>query len=688
MEKNTVKYRIAVLLFGIALIVLFNRCQKTPDKAYQTYTATEAKAAMLISEAKANHSDSAVIYLKRALGLVDQLKQDSIAWKYLEKISTQAIYLKDSVLFNKTNTKALALAVKTGDSLWMGHVHWNYGIWYRNEERFDNAYYQYFKALYYFKNQGHSYYAGKMYYNKASILCRNKHYTGAEAEVFRAIKLFEHNENYKQLYLCYNLLGIIYNELKEYENAIDAYTKGLGYLKNVKDPGLYCYHTLNNVGILYDKFGDYKKAISYFNRALEDSRVQNRNKALYARLIDNRAYSRLKLKDTTGLHAEFNRSLKIRDSLGSKLGVITSKHHLAWYCAYEGDTLRATQLTNESYQLAKAIQSNSDILDNLELLAAIDPVNNAKYLKEHITLKDKLIDRERQTRNKFMRVQYETEKYKQQTTELSVINTRRLILIVLLFFLLVVLLTYYRHRVRYKQLQLESAEQKAANESYLSLYKQLEKYEEGREEERLRISRELHDGVLPELYTVRMNWGQLNLEGAAESLTNHRKYLDGLGHIHKRVRDAAHTLRASSVFAPVNFTAVIEDLAKERAVTGKFRLTIDVDREIDWSIYKNLTKMDLYYYINEVLQNCVLHAKATKVKLKLKIKGLFLVITVADNGVGMSKMNSKSIDLKKFQPQINKLKGKFTVKSTPKKGTKLVMIIPYQTSNNLNPNLS
>src|SRR5690606_24231794 len=159
-----------------------------------------------------------------------------------------------------------------------------------------------------------------------------------------------------------------------------------------------------------------------------------------------------------------------------------------------------------------------------------------------------------------------------------------------------------------------------------------------------------------------MNWGQLNLEGNPESLTNHRKYLDGLEHIHKRVRDASHTLRASNVFAPVNFTAVIEDLAKERALTGRFKLTIDADREIDWSIYKDPTKMDLYYYINEVLQNCILHAKATKVKLKLKIKGLFLEITIADNGVGMSKINSKGISLKKFQPQINKLKGKFTIK--------------------------
>src|SRR5690606_6464640 len=133
-----------------------------------------------------------------------------------------------------------------------------------NKERYYSAYYHYNKAQHHFENQGHSYYTGKMHYNKAAVLCRNKHYTEAEEEVFRGIKLFESGKNYKQLYLCYNLLGIIYNELKELENAIDAYTKGLGYLEHVDDPGLYRYHSQNNIGIHHHKSGKYQKAISYF----------------------------------------------------------------------------------------------------------------------------------------------------------------------------------------------------------------------------------------------------------------------------------------------------------------------------------------------------------------------------------------------------------------------------------------
>src|SRR5690606_14005810 len=109
---------------------------------------------------------------------------------------------------------------------------------------------------------------------------------------------------------------------------------------------------------------------------------------------------------------------------------------------------------------------------------------------------------------------------------------------------------------------------------------------EGREEERLRISKMLHDGVLPKLYAVRVEFECLNLKGTADRLTAHRKILDELEHIHKEIREASHALRAKSLFAPVNFTAVIGDLAKERAVTGKFKLTMDADPKIDWSVYK------------------------------------------------------------------------------------------------------
>src|SRR5690606_20375989 len=417
------------------------------------------------------------------------------------------------------------------------------------------------------------------------------------------------------------LLGIVYNELKAHESAIDAYTKGLGYLKKVKDPGLYRYHTLNNVGILYHKSGDYQKAISYFDRALQDTRIQKKNKALYARLLDNRAYSRLKLKDTTGLYDEFNRALKIRDSLGSKLGIITSKRHLAWYRAYAGDTIRATQLANESYRLAMAIQSNSDVLDNLKLLAAIDPVNDTGYLNEHMALKDKLIDHERQARNKFMRIQYETEKYKQQTLELSVKNNRRLIFIGCLLFLLIFLFSYYRQRVRYNQLKLKTTQQKAATEIYLFKKKQIEKLEEGKKEERLRVSELLHDSIVPELYSYRINWSIIDLKGDAESLAKHMEYLEGLKIIENRIRDAAHALSGTDVFFSKNFTRAISELADDRAKIGKFEFTVDADPQIDGMLNEFHIKKAIYYSIEEALHNCILHAKATRVTIKLKIQG-------------------------------------------------------------------
>src|SRR5690606_9769657 len=186
-----------------------------------------------------------------------------------------------------------------------------------------------------------------------------------------------------------------------------------------------------------------------------------------------------------------------------------------------------------------------------------------------------------QTRNKFMAIQYETEKYKQQTAELSVINSRRLILIGCLLLVLVFLFIYYRQRVQYKQLQLETAEQKAANEIYLIKKKQIEKLEETKKEERLRVSELLHDSIVPELYSYRINWSILDLKGDTKSLAKHLKYLEGLRIMENRVRDASHVLSDTGIFFTLNFTRAISELAKDRAKIGQFEFTLDADPQID-----------------------------------------------------------------------------------------------------------
>ncbi|MCX2681895.1 tetratricopeptide repeat protein [Galbibacter sp. EGI 63066] len=680
MKKDTVKYRIAVLLFGIALMVLPTRCQKASQKSGQAYTDTEARVAGWISKAKTGQSDSASIYLKQAYKLLSSSKQDSTTGKYLWRIAYQALRQKDSILFKKVNKKSMALALKKKDSFALGHSHWNYGAWYLARVRYDSAYYHYGKALHLFENPSRpSSYSGQILYNMAIILSRLKDYTGAEVLAFKAITLLEPQEKYKQLYLCYNLLGVIYEELSEYDKAITYHTRALGYLEQLEDPGLYLLDSQNNIGLIYQKIGDQQKAITFFNKALDAPLLKKRDIALYARLLDNRAYSRLMAGDTVGLQPELKRALYLRDSTGNSAGVVVSKLHLASYHAYMGDTIAGIHMASEAYRSAQNIQNNRDVLKALLLLADLDLPEKPRYLREYISLNDGLIRRERQTRNKFTRIQYETDKYMERNQELSLQKAWILFIATMLVFTLVLFYIYYRQRAKNKLLQLETLQQKANEKIYLLAIKQQARFQQGKIEERIRISELLHDSSVADLYGIRVHWGYLKLHGDAATLKKHREYLTELKRIENQVRDASHSLKDNLASLPVNFMEIISHLAKKRARTGNFKVAMDIDPGIDWALLDNPAKVNLYYSIDEALQNCIKHARARVVTLKFSIQGQSLMVSIQDDGVGMSRKRTKGIGLKNIRSRTRKMKGSFTIDSSPGKGTALTVAIPYKT---------
>lgn len=663
----------------MVLMVLTTQCQETSHQREQSNTDTEARITMLISKAKVTDPDSASIYLNHAYKLTRNTKEGPIAGKYLWKIAYQAFRQKDSSLFKEVNRESLTYARKVKDTFALGHSHWNYGAWYLSRIRYDSAYYHYGNALRMFENSSEASYSGQILYNMGIILSRLKDYTGAEVLAFRAIAHLEPQQKHKQLYLCYNLLGVIYEELSEYDKAIIYHTKALEYLEHIKDPGIYLLDSQNNIGLIYQKTGDQKKAITYFDQALNAPFLKQRDVSLYARLLDNKAFSRLLNKDTVGLLPQLNRALYLRDSISNKAGVVVSKLHLASYYAYTGDTIRGIQEADGAYGLAQKIRNNRDILLSLLLLADLDISKRPEYLRDYISLNQELIQRERQTRNKFTRIQYETNKYMQRSRELSVQNAQIFFIASSLVLIFALLYFYYRQRARTKVLQLESAEQKANEKIYLLTIKQHTRFQEGKIDERIRISEMLHDSVVADLYGIRLNWGYLQLYGDKNEMKKHREYLTVLKSIENQIRDASHSLRENLTSHAIDFFRMISILLKNRGITGGFKTIVEADPRIDWRLLDDFVRVNLYCVIEEALQNCIKHARAKTVNLQFSLEEGFLIITLRDDGIGMSNKRIKGIGLKNIWSRTRKMKGTVSISSIAGEGTTLTVAIPYKT---------
>ncbi|WP_338357337.1 sensor histidine kinase [Yeosuana marina] len=614
--------------------------------------------------------------LHRAFQLVPVPPEDSLSLSHLNDISYQSYIIQDSGLFFKSSGKAMALAKKLRDIQKQADVHWNYGAFYLTDNNLDSSYYHYQKAKQLFDRGGNRFFAARMQYNMAYILGRLRDYTGAEVFLFQAIETLEPLKKHKQLYQCYNLLGVVYEELEEYQKSINYHKEALKHLQHLKHKFPFLQDSYNNIGLIYQKQGDHQTAITFFNKALDTKNLKKNDLFLYARLLDNRAFSKFKNNETRNLPHEFFESLYIRDNMGTIPGVIMSHFHLAGFYAKAKDTAMALDHALTSYKLAQNIQNNRDILQALELLATLDPQNKDHYLQDYIALDKSVSLKERKTRNKFTRIQYETDRYidrnKQLSSEMNWIMAGGLVCLLFIF----LLFNIHRQKSKNKVLKLEYDQQQANEKIYHLTLQEQEKLQQGRNQERIRISEDLHDSILSDLFALRMGWAYLELEGKPEEIQKHRSNLQELQGIEKKIRELSHDLKNNMIEYPMDFVSIVEGLLQKRSRLGKFRYTFVHDGNISWERIDNLIKVHLYHIIEEGMQNCIKHAQASNFALKFISKEEQLILEMADDGIGIKTRRSLGIGLKNIKSRVKKMNGTYDLESQPGQGTKITISIP------------
>jgi len=629
-----------------------------------------------LSKNKSLKIDHRKDYLLKAYHINSKL-EDSIKNRNLLKIAFEAYKLKDTSVFIKANLEALKISKKLQYTFGIADTHWNFGNFFTKGARMDSAYYHYNKAFLNFNSIKHEYYSGKMLYNMAFIQSRFKNYLESEILIFQAISKFESLKKDFNIYQSYNRLGLIFTELKEYEKAIFYHNKALDYLKKGKNKKTYINGSLNNIGLVYQKSGDFKTAIQYFEKALEKDSVKIKNINLYARLIDNLAYTKFLNGDTEKVLNEFNIALKIRDSLHNKTDVTISKIHLAEYFAKNKDTLNAIDHAKSALDLSRNVKNNRDILASLKLLSVIDKANTDIYLSNYISLTDSLQTEERKVRDKFTRIQYETDEYIQETKILS--KQKNQILIGSFFIIAILTLLFYmkKQQARNKELYLEQKQQKANEEIYKLMLEQQTKKNEGKIQERNRIAEELHDGVLGRLFGTRMGMGFLDVNGDTDAQKKYQSFLDEMQGIEKEIRSISHELKDNLLKDDQSFIEILKTLLSEQKKITGIDSELQADASIPWNTMDNSVQMNLYRLIQEALQNINKHAHATKVEVIFSMYKEILHLTIKDDGVGFDVQKAKKgIGIKNMISRVQKLGGVLKIDSTPGHGTSIEIKIP------------
>lgn len=595
---------------------------------------------------------------------------DSLKYSRISKIVEASSHLQDSVFFHSVATEGFMLAQHLDNPSLVADAHWNYGAYYLREKKYESSYAHYNSAFKLFSSLGNNYYAGKMLYNMAYISSQTKDFTGAEILLFRCIKKFEKAEKPKQLYLCYNLLGTNADDMEEYENALRYYTKAANLLPQIENSGYYQLELWNNMGVRLHKLGRYKEAATYFEKALSNIDILTNYPSLYAKLLDNKAYSFVALGATENIKPSMYKALAIRDSIDDTAGAVVSRLRFASFYAKLGDTVTGIIYAQEAFERAEANHLTRDVLHALELLAMLDVPRQASYLQKHIELNKNLNARDRNLRNKFTAIQYETNKYIRVNRRLF--RQRLWITIGAITITLLLLLIYLntRQRVKNKELLFEREQQQYNEDMFLMAMENKTTLERGRSQERLRISEELHDGILARLFAIRFKWSFITLKGNRASLEQHKNSIALLTEIESEIRNLSHDLRNELIWDELGFKQEIENSIKERSEIGNFQSTLIYTHTQEWEELDYLYKINICRMLDEILQNVIKHANATRVAISFLVEVQTFFISVSDNGKGFNpRFAKKGIGLKNLKDRAKKLDGKLKVNSMVGDGT-------------------
>lgn len=660
----------------IFLLFIFSCRKENSEGSYFNPDRESIKTS--INEFKNNSYDS--ISREKEIAQLQQLiqdvKSDSLKNEALFLLSFYFLENEDSLNFVKFNKETLSLSQKLQDTSKIAESYWDLAYFYSNSGNYEESFSNYSRAQSLYDLKGMKLESGRMLLGMAIIQKNIKDYTGSEITTINAIRIFEPIKEKKYLYACYNTLGIIYNELQEYDKALFYHQKANEFQKGLKTESYYKEKTLNNIGVIYRNTGKYSDAISKFSEALLDKTIPENDPYLYAMLLDNLAYSKMLAKDTVGVYDYFLKGLRIRERIQHKAGIAINKIHLAEYFALKSDSVQSNKLAQEAYLISKESGNNKEVLQSLYLLSRLNRDRGKEYLSKYINLNDSLQREERAVRNKFARIRFETDEFIAQNNELN-IQKRWMIFGFSGLVLLIVSVSANRiQRTRNRELKLIQQQQHTNEEIYNLLIDSQTKIEEAQEKEKKRISRELHDGILSQFFGVRLNLEFLNDSTDKQSAAKRSLYINELKVLEKELRKVSHELNMDFLSSEKSFLNIVDELLKEPLNMETFQSELIVEYKIKWDNLSPKLKINLYRIIQEAIHNINKYAEAKNVQVSFLQSEKELIVIIEDDGKGFEVESVKDgIGLKNMRMRVRDLQGAISFESS-KNGTRIEIKIP------------
>lgn len=498
------------------------------------------------------------------------------------------------------------------------------------------------------------------------------------------------NEGGRDTY--YNNIGLIYQELQQFEKAIEFHDKALKirleYDRTKDMAGSY-----NNLAICYKNLGQLEKAEKYINLAIDYAKEANQPRLVYQfhdtlgnilnlqgkyKQAEEAYLVALRLPEdyTNKVIAQFKTLPNIIDVYYN-----TNQFEKAQNAIAEADNLIKQDSTLFNY-------SESFYINAAKIYYALQQPEKANaYFKNYEKVKDSLFSKENAQALADVEVKLKTKEKEAELAqtksellekELKVRQQNLIIYGSLSALVILIVLGYFI--IKSKQLKNQKLQQEAELRTALAkieLKNQLE-------EQRLRISRDLHDNIGSQLTFVISSLQTLQYQKRTKKEDIKAK----LSQISLFTQQTIHELR-DTIWAMNKEEIPLSDLI-DRLNNFISRLDIqenlslsisdDLKSEIDTMVFNAINGIQLYRIIQESINNAVKHAEAKNIKINFNYKSQHLEVKINDDGQGFDlEQTQKGNGLNNMEKRANRLKADLKIHSKKEKGTTVTLSLNPRT---------
>lgn len=509
--------------------------------------------------------------------------------------------------------------------------------WFR-EGRFDSASYSFFRAL-------------------ATIQAMRPPDTGLLASAYLAIgaatqyldtnytRAIQYSRKAEQLFLAtrekdtFQLINIkqnigsLYTWLGKYDSALTAF-KGMLELARPRQIPKEMLLAYSFVGAGYLEMGEYVKGGAYLDSAANSDQ---KDATTNMQLLQKRGAVYFLSGQFIKAIPYFKRSLLLPDE---KTGLLYSYTTLA----------RIYDTLGQWRQAAYYLKASMSLKDSLMSEEKIRTINQ-------LEIKYKSIEKDRQLARKDLEIVKAQGQIQRKTA-----TTWIAILCTLLLASVMVLLRYHQSNKLRKLQQEKKLELLKASMA-------------GEATERIRVGRELHDGIGGLLSAIKLNLVSLRLKRAdIAAEQNFITTIELADQAATELRETAHNLVPSDLIKNGLFRTI-------QAFCLRLSASATTSMEVtETGLSKKLDaahELVIYRIVQELAHNILKHSGATRGQISLSWQERVLLVTVEDNGAGI--MNDKDHDgigMENIHKGIERLNGSIEIDSIPGEGTSVYLEFP------------